>query len=418
MKTSSGLSKTSLNSSTSNYNNLKGYKKFILVFTVLMAVYIIAEWNRPKPLDWTVTLSRHDKNPYGAYCLYNELKEIFPRSVINTYQSPVYEQVNNSIRSNTAYLLLAPSLYSLSKEDINELLHYTALGNYVFFSAFSFSPSMKDTLHFTTGYHNEFMGKDSSTINLTNPRLHTPKNTGFKEQTLEGYFTKFDTLQTTVLGRNQLNDVNFIKMRVGKGALFIHVLPHCFTNDFLLTRDNAAYTAKALSYIPSGVGNVFWDEYYKPTSAGSRNPLRYVLKDTSLRWAFRLGLFTIVLYVLFGMKRRQRIIPVIPPVQNSTLDFVRTVGNVYFNRQDNKNIAEKMIGFFFDWVRTHAYLSATGTDSLFVENLSKKSGVDQQQVDELIQLIGAVRLTHAVSDKLLVQLNRQLESFYHAAGRK
>lgn len=396
---------------------MKGYKTFILIFITLLVVYIVAEWNRPKPVDWTVTLSRHDKNPYGAFCLYNELKEIFPRSVINTYQSPVYEQVNNFTHRNTAYLLMAPSLRSLSKEDVNELLNYTALGNYVFFCSSSFSPALKDTLHFTTGYHDEFNVKDSSTINFRNLRLRTEKNTGFKRQTLEGYFKKYDTLATTILGYNQLNDANFIQMRIGKGALFIHVLPHCFTNSFLLTRDNAAYTAKTLSYIPSGVSSIYWDEYYKPTSARSGNPLRYILTNESLRWAFRLGLATMVLYVLFGMKRRQRIIPVIPPVQNSTLDFVRTVGNVYFNRQDNKNIAGKMITYFLEWVRTHVYLPTAEQDEAFAENLSRKSGVDKQQVDELMLLIGAVRIMEQVSDNTLLQLNRQLESFYRTAAK-
>lgn len=380
-------------------------------------VYIVAEWNRPKPVDWTVTLSRHDKNPYGAYCLYSELKDIFPQSVINTYQSPVYDQVNNATRSNTAYLLMAPSLFGLSKEDVNELLHYTALGNYVFFCSFNFSPALKDTLHFSTGYRDDFMSKDSATINFSNPLLHTAANTGFKRQTLEGYFTKYDTVKTTVLGHNQLNDANFISMRVGKGALFIHVLPHCFTNNFLLTRNNALYTSKALSHIPPGVRSVYWDEYYKPRSAGSQNVLRYILKDTSLRWAFRLGLATIVLYVLFGMKRRQRIIPVITPVQNSTVDFVRTVGNVYFNRQDNKNIAGKMINYFREWVRAHVYLSSAEGDETFAQNLSKKSGVEQQQVDELLRLVEDVQSMSTVSDKALLQLNRQLESFYAAAGK-
>ncbi|MBE7169954.1 MAG: hypothetical protein INR73_05150 [Williamsia sp.] len=396
---------------------MKGYKRFLLLFAALVVVYIVAEWNRPKPLDWTVTLSRHDKNPYGAYCLYNELKDVFPRSAINTYQSAVYEQVNNTAQSNTSYLLLAPSLRNLSKEDVNELLNYIALGNYVFFSSFNFGSVLEDTLHFSTSYRDEFRSKDSVTINFKDPSLHTRINTGFKRQTLGRYFKTYDTLKTKILGHNQLNDVNFIQMRIGKGALFIHLLPYCFTNNFLLTRDNATYTAKALSHIPAGVSTVYWDEHYKPNSAGSTNLLRYILNNTSLRWAFRLGLFTMVLYVLFGMKRRQRIIPVIPPVQNSTLDFVRTVGNVYFNRQDNKNIAGKMITYFFEWIRTHFYLQTTEPDEAFAESLSKKSGVHKQAVDELMQLMDAVRGMSHVPDKTLLLLNKRLESFYDQAGK-
>ena len=38
------------------------------------------------------------------------------------------------------------------------------------------------------------------------------------------------------------------------------------------------------------------------------------------------------------MKRKQRIIPVIEPLKNSTVDFVHTVASVYFNAKDNWNI--------------------------------------------------------------------------------
>lgn len=393
---------------------MKEYKWFILTFAVLLAIYIIAEVNRPRPLNWEVTLSMRDKNPYGAYCLYNELKDIFPRASINPYSLPAYNQVNNSRALHTAYLFMTPSLSKLSKEDVHELLHYTAAGNYVFLSAFDFG-MLQDTLKFRFDWLNESKYGDSTSINFRNPLLHTKKNTRFKPMTLEQYFTKYDTLTTTVLGSNDRNKANFIKMRFGKGAVFIHVMPHCFSNNFLLTRDNASYTAKALSYIPADVDQVFWDEYYKPGRTGSDNPLRYILNDPDLRWAFRIGLVTMVLFVLFGIKRRQRIIPVITPLQNSTMDFVKTVGNVYFNKKDNKNIAEKMIGYFLEYIRAHFFLPTHVLDEPFVQALSKKTGVPQPDLDELIKIIDAVQTGSATSNEVLLQLNRQLDAFYLAA---
>ena len=395
---------------------MKEYRWFILTFAVLLAIYIIAEVKRPKPLDWTVTLSMRDKNPYGAYCLFNELRDIFPEADINSYSLPAYNQINNASASNTAYLFMSPSLSKFSKEDVHELLHYTAAGNYIFLSAFNFSKYLQDTLHVRFGWVNESGSGDSTTINFQNPLLHTKRNIGFKPGTLDEYFTRYDTLSTTVLGTNEQNKANFIRMRVGKGAIFLHVLPHCFSNNFLLTRDNASYTAKALSYIPADVDHVLWDEYYKPGRAVSTNPLRYLLNDPYLRWVFRLGLATMVLFVLFSMKRRQRVIPVISPLQNSTMDFVRTVGNVYFNKKDNKNIAEKMISYFLEYVRTHFFLQTNMLDKPFVLALSKKTGVQQADLDRLMETIGAVQTGYETSDQLLLQLNRQLDSFYMAAN--
>ncbi|MEJ7677787.1 MAG: hypothetical protein WKG06_07955 [Segetibacter sp.] len=60
----------------------------------------------------------------------------------------------------------------------------------------------------------------------------------------------------------------------------------------------------------------------------------------------------LLLYVLFEMKRRQRIIPVITPLKNSTLDFVKTVASVYYNEKDNNGIADKKVNYFLEFVRS------------------------------------------------------------------
>jgi len=46
---------------------VKGYFKFLLAFGLLFVIYVIAEINRPQAVDWTITLSKDDKNPYGGF---------------------------------------------------------------------------------------------------------------------------------------------------------------------------------------------------------------------------------------------------------------------------------------------------------------------------------------------------------------
>jgi len=90
-----------------------------------------------------------------------------------------------------------------------------------------------------------------------------------------------------------------------------------------------------------------------------------------------------ILFVLFEMKRRQRIIPVIAPLRNTTLDFVQTVGNVYFNQRDNKNIAIKKITYFLEFVRSNFFLSTSNMNDEFIEALSKKTAMKQQDKTKL-----------------------------------
>jgi hypothetical protein len=390
---------------------VKGYKRFIFVFAVVLALYIIAEVNRPKPIDWSVTLSSEDKNPYGSYILFNFLQDLFPHASVQSFRLPVYDQLNNSSDSNTAYLLLDPKL-DLSKNDLNELIDYVAAGNLAFVSSFDLGKHLTDSLHLRESQRFAIKNQDSTRINFVNPSLHTPNGYGFQRLAIDEYLDRFDTAGIVVLGTNLLNDVNFIKIPVGKGAVFIHANPLCFSNYFLMTRDNAKYTAAALSYLPANIKKIYWDEYYKSGPAGSSSPMRFILSNTWLRWGFRLACLAMLIFVWYERKRRQRIIPVIPPLRNSTLDFVQTVGAVYFTRHDNKNIAEKKVQYLLEYIRSHFYLPTTELNEDFLQALAKKSGVDETDVRHLLDSVHHVLSGGTMNDATLLKLNDTIDSFY------
>lgn len=390
---------------------MKGYKRFLLIVAAVLSIYILAEINRAKPVDWKITLSREDKNPFGGYILYHQLSDIFPAAGLHSFRLPVYNQLHNSSQFNSAYILISPQL-DFTKEDVNELLNYTSSGNYVFLASGEFSRPLTDSLKFKARRRFNLANPDSATINLRNPTLQAADDYGFRRMTVDGYLNVFDTAKSIVLGSNHLNDVNFIQLPYGKGAFFIHVLPLCFSNYFLLTRQNADYTAKALSYLPADIRKVYWDEYYKLGPAGSGNPLRFLLSNTWLKWGFRTGLLAMALFVIFGIKRKQRIIPLMPPLRNSTLDFVQTVGNVYFNKRDNKNIALKKISYFLEHIRSHFFLSTSPLNKEFIEAFSVKSDISKQEVTDLANLIYYIQANNLISDETLLQLNKKIDHFY------
>jgi hypothetical protein len=141
------------------------------------------------------------------------------------------------------------------------------------------------------------------------------------------------------------------------------------------------------------------------------------LNNTWLRWAFRVGLATMLLFVLFGMKRKQRVIPVIPPLENSTVNFVKTVGNSYFNQHDNKNIALKKISYFLEYVRSNLFLSTNNLDDEFTRLFSNKTGISEEEVSKLTNLIGHIQEVPQVEDQVLLELNRRIDNFYEGFKR-
>jgi len=228
------------------------------------------------------------------------------------------------------------------------------------------------------------------------------------------YFSRFDTSKVTVLGRNQRGDANFIKYSFGKGSLYILPNPQLLSNYSLINPAGADYAAKALSFLPPAK-LLIWDEYQTRGNTANASILRVIFKHAPLRWAYYIALVSILLFVLFEIKRRQRIIPVIAPLLNSSVDFVKVVGKVYYQQRDNKDIAAKKISYLFEFVRT-AYRLKTGTlDESFIDDLVHKSGATEEAVLQLVTLIKNIKNGYQVSDAQLISLNKQIEHFYKQA---
>lgn len=390
---------------------MKGNRKFIIIFSLLFVLYVIAELNKPKPLDWTVTLSKSDKNPFGGYVMYNQLQNLFPSARFKSYQTTVYDQLNNIEEQNTAYLIIAPT-FEPSKVDFEEMRNYVKQGNFILVSAARFSKAFLDSFKLKTDERLSLINKDSTSINLVNPALKTRVNYTFLSSTIDDYFSRIDTAKTVVLGINDRQQPNFVKIEIGEGAFFIHSAPICFSNYFMLSGNNAEYSAKALSYVPAGIDRLYWDEYYKLGQEGSKTPLRLFLSNSYLLWALRLAVVGLLIYVLFEMKRRQRVIPVITPLRNSSLDFVKTISNVYFNQKDNAGIADKKITYFLEHIRQRFFIQTSTLDSHFIEQLSRKSGIDTRELTDLISILSEVKSGYPVSDKLLLILDQRIDNFY------
>jgi hypothetical protein len=378
---------------------------------VLFILYVVAEINKPKPVNWNVTISRTDKNPYGGFVLYRQLKHLFPHAAIQSFRTSVYQQINNANEVNTAYFIIGSALRPPATTT-NEMKKYVHKGNYIVASANLFYTPFLDSFGLESSTPVSFKPNDSTSLNFVNPALKTSVNYTFLRATIDQYFSKIDTAKTIIISSNNNGKPVYVKIPYGKGAFFIHSAPLCFSNYFLLYRNNVAYTSKALSYIPQDLSKIYWDENYKLGPEGALTPLRFFLSNEYLRWSLRLSLLGLLLYVMFEMKRKQRIIPVITPLKNSTLDFIKTVAGVYYNERDNKGIADKKVNYFFEFIRNRFNVSTQVPDENFIEQLHKKSGIANGEIAALVHLVSSVSLHERVTDSMLLDLDRNIDKFY------
>ena len=389
---------------------MKGIKMYFIGSAVILVIYLIAQYYRPKPVDWTASYLKEDKIPFGLYVLHEELDVLFPKTVVHVARKPVYNTLKSAGYKHAAYLLIAGSV-KLDQLDYQELTKFMQQGNSVFIAAADLGRTLKDTLGLDV-YGTFYEGKTG--LNFENPALKSKRPYLFTKGIGDAYFSKIDSARATVLGRNMAGEINFVRYDYGKGALYVMPNPQVFSNYCLLGKPGADYAAKALSYLPKG-NMLIWDEYSTKGSIENSSVLRVIFKHDALRWAYYLSLFSLLAFVLFEMKRRQRIIPLLEPLQNSSLEFVKLIGKLYYQRRDNRDIAQKKISYFMDFLRSRYRLKLTTADLAMQEELIHKSGVPQETVNGLFSVIRNIDKEYQVSDELLILLNQLIEKFYKQA---
>jgi hypothetical protein len=384
---------------------MRDLKIYISLASIVLIVYLIAQFNKPKPTDWSTTLSSNDKIPFGTYILYNRITDIFPGAKVKTFREPVYNVIADENIENGTYIIIGDDI-DIDTNDYVQLKKYIEKGNDVFIAANTFSGELSKTLKVYTENDSASATRIGFINNQWKDNLYD-----VDKYSSNGYFADFDTAKAVVLGNNQYHHYNYIRFPMGKGNLYLNANPQMFTNYSLLQDMGAAYSSIALSYVKNNK-NLYWDQYYTLGREGAESPMRVFLQNDSLRWAFYIAIFSLLVFVLYEMKSRQRIIPIIPPLNNTTVEFAGIVGQVYYEQRNNGNIAQKKAAYFLEHIRSTYNIRTQVFDEEFITTLSQKSGAKPELVKDLANQITHVNMTSQISDNELIDLNRNIEQFY------
>ncbi len=334
---------------------------------------------------------------------------------------PDIQSQNDSILDGLKNYIILNNTFSPGESDANALLKFVSEGNSAFVVAESMEGGFADSLNLKTniGYFEEGMSaedlksgpkKDSIHLVLLNSNLKTyQKKYWYRNGTVTGYFSSVDTANTIVLGKNSNGKANFIKVRYGAGYFYLSATPLAFTNYNMMLANNAEYISACLSYLP--VQDTYWDEYYKTYREMDSNSLRFVENQPPLYWAYYIAIWSAVVYIVFESKRRQRVIPIVEPPKNTTVEFVSTIGRLYFQNGNHKDIAGKKIYYFLEYIRVNFYLSTSDFNQEFIEKVTTRSGIEKTKVAQLFALIQHIQRVNSVSQTDLLELNKRLEEF-------
>ena len=411
-------------------------KKLSTYCIVLMAVLLTGCFK--KKINWRVTLAANDKKPYGSYLAYQSLKLYFPEAEIKELSRGFrYDNLDKNVHAaHGRSLLVLPGLnFFVSDTELEALLSYARSGNEVML----FCSRLDGKIEKKFRCFKQVEGLEESRLNVYNNGKNninalllagSGQTYGYEGRSLQGYFdTKnidIEELDSMLNARNILLPIestipdtlgytqgktNFLRFNVGDGHITFHAAPLVMSNYFLLQNNNRQYLEGNWKTLPPDIASIYWNSYFKHTAEAS--DLGVLLRYPATRWALFIALGTLLLYVLFEAKRRQRIIPIIEKTENTSVSFVETVGRLYFNKGDHHNIANKMIQHFLEWVRLHYYLNTNELNEQFATHLSAKSGQREAATRQLVELIHTIRLRSiAVDEATLFELYNLTQEFY------
>jgi hypothetical protein len=404
----------------------------------MMAFICGCHQNEKKLPSLSESYRKTDKLPFGSFIAYQGFKSEFSDYWINVAERPFtktwYDLQNQSTDKYSLYFLITKNLL-LTTDEVNAMVEYVKAGNDLFISADYVDEKLLDAIYCNINRKGEIVNEVNGKMRNTHVSLFYGDD--FEAQKYSyyyfpflNYFNNYDPSITRVLGVNELNLPNYIVIFSGRGRLYLHLAPRSFSNYFLLTKSNYDYFKNITAYLRFSPQFVYWDEYYKEFSS-TRNKnnidhdddfssLQVISENPPLRRAFYIALAGILFFVAFNIKRRQRRIEVIDPNKNTTVEFTETIGRLYLQRKDNRNIAEKMITYFYEFLRKKYFITTSAIDAGFINALSGKSGVDKKETQELFGLIHKIQKEEDVSDEDVLELNIKIENFKKskADGRK
>ena len=395
----------------------KTIKIYIGLLVLLFVGAIAIEFSKPKPINWTRTFNETHTIPYGTFVMYNELPNIFPKSKVQDVTVSPYEYFDDYYSwEDSTYLtagnyMLIDDYAEVDDVSAQELLDFASHGNTIFMSSNYLPQKFLDTLGIELENDFDFTGE--AQFSLVNPSFKNDSIT-IDRGLSNIYFSKLDSTKTTVLGYQKFNEterINFIKVNHVFGNVYLHLQPMAFTNFSLLKKDNKKYAAAILSYLPDG--NIFYDSRNKKRNELGNSPLRFILSQPALKWAWILGLVSLIIFIFFNAKRKQRIVKIIKPLENSTIAFIKTIGNLYYETKDHNNLIDKKITYFLESIRRKYYLDTQLLDEKFVKNLALKSGKDQRKTQKTINLIVHLKAKQVCNEDDLKNLNKTIEDFYN-----
>ena len=403
-------------------NSRKVYFLFVVAFLVVM---FIAHLRMPASYNWQPTFLASSNQPFGCMLFDSLMAKSMPKGY-KVDDKTFYEfSVDKGFKPHTILVLCEEfnpndidmmSAMKLLDKGCNIMIatssfDYGYNGDDKKMKAFAEKNLMIEVMDYLSpSYFLTYMRNSQNSYNYLTwlkgryPKAEWGLSTPISSSTIEANYD--DSLEIclnsyySVVVRDEVN-YNGVKTRnryavhkrCGKGRLIFVSLPLLLTNYGVLDKTMSPLTFRLMSLgdnLPVVRTQAYLDK--AQMANGGESPLRYIIKQPPLKWALYLGLLTILLFMIFTARRRQRAIPVVNPPQNYSLEFVKLIGTLYFQKHDNVDLVKKAYGYLKENLRRKLMVDLSVEYELVqnIDTIAAYTGEPPQMVKQWLQELSAI----------------------------
>jgi hypothetical protein len=398
---------------------------------VLSLIYFIATYDSGPKYQWYQSFKHDSDQPYGTMFIEKMLASSYKgSSTINSKES-ISKVLGESKydKNNTDYILVGQSIH-LDDDDVVALKNFMDRGNNVFIATVEPPSILIDEVYENpceTSLIYDYNLDSLVTANFYHSAFHKLEGYEFRYRVGPDDYPYFwrsldpgvlcdSTVGFASLGYQGEDHVNFLRIPYGSGNLYLHTSPIMFTNYFLIKPDKYEYAQSVFSHL--NCENMIWDEVSKVPFQDLQNPyespLYYIMQQPALKYAWWMFIVGAVLYIIFASKRTQRIIPVLEPKTNTSLEFLSVISSLHYQNPNHFDMARKKMKYFLYFIRAKYGINTQTFTEEHAKRLAERAKVDfadTQAIHDRYKVIENYSISNEEPERL-VGLYQAIDKFY------
>ena len=395
------------------------------IMAVVIALMALLMYMQEDRYNWNPTFQQDGDNPYDLH--------LFKKTVATSYESSDFREIKNLYSDSTflpsqnGLLVSIDPYFGLDSVEISRLLESAGNGNKVFISTIN-PERVLEVLR------PPCVGEDFTSVYEKRAKTILPGVTDKNGRPEISYFIREDKERFTwsyfdfqdcseedleILGSFEAigeHYANFVKFQYGDGAIYLHTTPLIFTNLHFKNETVFNHSRNIFELIPHQkmyyIDLEYTESDYSKKPPVSESPLRFVLSNPPLRWAWYIIITLTVIYVFNAVRRTQKSIPVFTLPENETANYLDVVSRLYQKEGNHKHIIGIQEKLLHRHMRNKYRLNFNNPDQTFYIHAAKRLQMSPEYLKQTLTMLGRAKNNSTLSDEELRNIIEKIKEFY------